>query len=101
MRIQIEGQVVYFRPENEREARELDRLWKVLTVCEGENRKIQPMGIYTPGATEAAQFFIEGVKPAVSPEKTIRYVCMICNRMEEHPAGKAPICCGQPMIPMD
>ncbi len=101
MRILIEGQVVQLIPENTQERQELNHLWQTLTVCEGENRRLQPMGIYTPGGTEAARFYIEGAAPAVSSEKPLRYVCTICNRFEEHPAGQAPICCGQPMVPMD
>jgi len=101
MRIEIEGQVVSFYPENEREAQELNRLWQALVECEGENHRLEPMGIFTPGGTEAARFYLQGGRPAVSPERKIRYYCPICNRYEEHPAGKAPVCCGQPMIPMD
>ncbi len=101
MRINVEGQVVYFIPENEREIQELNELWQKIIVCEGENKRLLPMGVFSPGSTEAAQFYIEGAKPAQSPKKVIRYMCTICNRFEEHPAGEAPVCCGQAMIPMD
>lgn len=105
MRIEIEGAIIRLIPENEREVSELNSLWELVARCEEENRKLLPLGVYVPGSTPYAQFYVEGLKVSTSPHREIRkirYVCMICNRMEEYPEDKpTPICCGQPMYRMD
>lgn len=105
MRIEIEGAVVRLIPENEREAQELNKLWELVARCEEENRKLLPLGIYVPRTSPYAQFYVEGLSLKADVKKGIkkvRYVCMICNRMEEYPEDSpTPICCGQPMYNMD
>ncbi|MCS7150585.1 MAG: hypothetical protein N2Z40_06765 [Caldimicrobium sp.] len=105
MRIEIEGAVVRLIPETERERMELNGLWELVAKCEEENRKLLPLGMYVPGSSAYAQFYVEGLKAQADPTKglrKLRYVCMICNRMEEYPEDKpTPICCGQPMYNMD
>ncbi len=106
MRIEIDKQIVKFIPENEREEEELNKLWQYVVSCEGESFRLVPIGMYVPGSSKEAMFQVEGIKldskaAAAPPKKKIRYVCMECNRMEEYPPGEAPVCCGQPMHPMD
>ncbi|HHI97291.1 MAG TPA: hypothetical protein ENJ96_05500 [Thermodesulfatator atlanticus] len=104
MRIEIDKQIIKFVPENQKEEEELNKLWQYVVSCEGESFKLVPIGVYVPGSTPEAMFQVEGIKistPQPTATKKIRYVCMECNRMEEYPAGEAPICCGQPMHPMD
>lgn len=105
MKIEIEGAIIKFIPETQREAEELDALWKLVARCDEENRKILPLGVYVPGSSPYAQFYVEGLKTKAEPERVVRkvrYVCMICNRMEEYPeSAPNPVCCGQPMYCMD
>ncbi len=106
MKIEIEKQIVRFIPETQEESEALNRLWQYIVSCEGESFKLVPIGLYAPGATEAAQFQVEGLKvkpePVTSPGEKIRYVCMECNRMEEYaPGEEPPVCCGQPMHRLD
>ncbi|OAG26844.1 hypothetical protein [Thermodesulfatator autotrophicus] len=105
MKIEIDKQIVKFTPENEKEVQELNKLWQYVVACEGESFKLVPIGMFVPGTSKEAMFQTEGLKvetaQVTTPKKKIRYVCMECNRMEEFPEGEAPVCCGQPMHPMD
>ncbi|MCS7199885.1 MAG: hypothetical protein N2327_03970 [Caldimicrobium sp.] len=105
MKIEIEGAIIRLIPESDREVKELNALWELIARCEEENRKLLPLGMYVPGSSEYAQFYVEGLKAEVKPKvelRKIRYVCMICNRMEEYTEDRpTPICCGQPMYSMD
>ncbi len=104
MRIQIDKQIVKFVPENTQEEAELNKLWQYVVSCAEESFRLVPIGIYVPGSSKEAMFRVEGLKMKdqdMSSAPKIRYVCMECNRMEEYPPGQAPICCGQPMHPMD
>ncbi len=105
MKIEIEGAVVKLIPENKRETQELNKLWELVARCEEENRKLLPLGMYVPGSSPYAQFYVEGLSAKADPQKSVRkvrYVCMICNRMEEYSEDRpTPICCGQPMYNMD
>lgn len=105
MKIEIEGAIIKLIPESDREIEDLNRMWELIARCEEENRKILPLGIYVPGTSPYAQFYIEGIQAKADLRKNIRrvrYVCMICNRMEEYPEDRpTPICCGQPMHNMD
>ncbi|MFN3406766.1 MAG: hypothetical protein ACK40E_03445 [Caldimicrobium sp.] len=103
MKIDIEGSIIKLIPENEREIEELNKLWQLLARCEEENRKLLPLGHFVPQSTPYMQFYIEGLNLKASYQSPkVRYICMICNRMEEYPEEKpTPICCGQPMYKMD
>jgi len=105
MKIEIEGAVIRLIPESEREVKELNELWELVARCEEENRKLLPLGVYVPGSSPYAQFYVEGLSRKVEPSKVIRkvrYVCMICNRMEEYPEDRpTPVCCSQPMHNLD
>jgi len=105
MKIRIDGAIIHLILETQEEVNSLDRLWKVIGMCESENRKLLPLGHFIPGVSESAQFYVEGLerKSDLSDSiKKIRYVCMICNRMEEYlEASPNPVCCGRPMYRMD
>lgn len=81
MKIEIEGAIIKLIPENEREVSELNNLWELVARCEEENRKLLPLGVYVPGSTPYAQFYVEGLKVSTSTHREIRkirYVCMVC-----------------------
>jgi len=59
MRIELEGTLLKFIPENEREKTELNQLWTAIIDCVRENRKLVPVGEYIPGIKEIAVFNIE------------------------------------------
>ncbi|MBA2848737.1 hypothetical protein G4V39_02060 [Thermosulfuriphilus ammonigenes] len=103
MKFEFDKQIVRFIPETKEEEAALDRLWKYLVECEGESRKLVPLGIYMPGTSTEAQFQVEGYVMTQSPsQETVRYYCPVCNRYEEIPAGsEPPVCCNQPMVAMD
>jgi len=46
-------------PENDREKKELNQLWNVIIDCVKDNKKLVPVGQYTPGIKEVATFHIE------------------------------------------
>ena len=105
MKIKIDGAIIHFIPETQEEIKDLDHLWKVIGMCETENRKLLPLGHFVPGVSESAQFYVEGLKAKSNPYTStnkIRYVCMVCNRMEEYPeTSPNAICYGKPMYRMD
>jgi len=59
MRIELEGTLIKFIPENDREKTELNQLWTLIIDCVRENRKLVPVGEYIPGIKEVAVFNIE------------------------------------------
>lgn len=59
MRIQLEGTLLRFTPESDREKEELNQLWNVVVDCARQNRKLVPVGNYVPGIQDAAVFNIE------------------------------------------
>ena len=59
MKIELEGSLIRFRPENEREADELNQLWTIIIDCVKDNRKLVPVGEYIKGMKEVATFNIE------------------------------------------
>lgn len=59
MKIELEGTLLRFIPENDREKQELNQLWTVIIDCARENRKLVPVGEYIPGIKEVAVFNIE------------------------------------------
>ena len=59
MKIELEGSLIKFNPENEREAEELNQLWNIVIDCVKENRKLVPVGEYLKGIKEVATFNIE------------------------------------------
>ncbi|MDH4164284.1 MAG: hypothetical protein OEW15_16595 [Nitrospirota bacterium] len=59
MKIELEGSLLKFIPENAREKDELNQLWNIVIDCVKENRKLVPVGQYIPGMKEVATFNIE------------------------------------------
>ncbi len=59
MKIELEGSLLKLKPENEREATELNQLWTLVVDCAKENKKLVPVGEYLPGVKEIAVFNIE------------------------------------------
>lgn len=59
MKIELEGSLLKFIPENKREKEELNQLWNIVIDCVRENRKLVPVGEYLPGIKEVATFNIE------------------------------------------
>lgn len=59
MRIELEGSLLKFMPENAREKEELNQLWNIVIDCVNQNRKLVPVGEYLPGIKEVATFNIE------------------------------------------
>jgi hypothetical protein len=62
MKIQMEGTLVEFRPENENEVKELSVLWDLIVDCVQSNRKLVPVGEFVPNHPEknkVARFNIE------------------------------------------
>lgn len=59
MKIELEGSLLKFIPENAREKEELNQLWNIVIDCVKENRKLVPVGQYIPGMKEVATFNIE------------------------------------------
>lgn len=59
MKISVDKNVVEFTPENEQETASLELLWRVVIDCEGNNKKIVPIGQFVPGHDKLARFHIE------------------------------------------
>ena len=56
MKIELEGKLLKMIPENDREKKELNQLWNVIIDCVKDNKKLVPVGQYTPGIKEVATF---------------------------------------------
>ena len=59
MKIELEGTLIKFIPENDREKQELNQLWTIMIDCVKENKKLVPVGQYIPQMKEVAVFNIE------------------------------------------
>ncbi len=59
MRMELEGTLLKFTPENDREKEELNQLWTIVIGCASEGKKLVPVGQYLPGIKEVAVFNIE------------------------------------------
>jgi len=59
MKIELEGTLIKFIPENAREKEELNQLWTIMIDCVKENKKLVPVGQYIPQMKEVAVFNIE------------------------------------------
>ena len=59
MKIEREGTLIKFTPENDRESDELDHLWKLVIDCVKDNKKLVPVGEYIKGIKEVATFNVE------------------------------------------
>ena len=59
MKIELEGTLIKFTPENEREKTELNQLWVIVVGCVDQGKKLVPVGEYLPGIKEVATFNME------------------------------------------
>jgi len=59
MKIEMEGTLIKFTPENEREKTELNQLWVIVVGCIDDGKKLVPVGEYLPGIKEVATFNME------------------------------------------
>ena len=59
MKINLEKNFVEFVPENDREAENLEALWRVVVDCVKFNKKLVPIGEYLPSKNTVARFAIE------------------------------------------
>ena len=59
MKIELEGTLIRFTPENEREKTELNQLWVIVIGCIDNGKKLVPVGEYLPGIKEVATFNME------------------------------------------
>ena len=109
MQINIEKNLVEFTPENAEETKKLEVLWKTMVDCVRFNRKLVPVGEYTPGKNTLARFQIEGIKggsvdefPEVYVDEDCRCYCQTCNKYVALKKGdRIPPCCGKLMEIMD
>ncbi len=59
MKIDIEGTLLKMTPETGKEKEDLAKLWNTVVSCIKDNKKLVPVGQYTPGLKEVAMFTIE------------------------------------------
>jgi len=59
MRINRDENLVELIPESENEAQELSALWDAVVDCVKFNKKLVPIGEFTPGKNDRATFHIE------------------------------------------
>jgi hypothetical protein len=59
MKIEMEGTLLKMTPENSQEKEDLAKLWNTVVSCIKDNKKLVPVGQYTPGLKEVAMFNIE------------------------------------------
>ena len=109
MKIRIEKDIVTFTPEHAAEASELEALWIKLSNCLGDNKSLEPLGLYVPAENKTATFHIAGLseqeKKAIpeirAPYDTDVY-CVTCNKTVHVKAGEViPFCCGVLMEILD
>ena len=107
MKIEINKNLVDFKPGNEQEVAELEKLWRLLVSCTSTSKNLVPVGAYVPGQNDAASFYIEGLdeeeaKTDKDAEATESFCCTICNKyIFLKPGETAPLCCGIPMKRID
>ena len=109
MKIRIDKDIVQFTPEHAAEAAELEALWIKMGNCVGENKSLEPLGVYIPSENKTAQFHIAGLneqEKAAIPEIRAPYdsdvYCVTCNKTVQVKAGeKIPFCCGRLMELLD
>jgi hypothetical protein len=109
MKIRIDKDIVTFTPEHAAEAAELEALWVKMGNCVGENKSLEPIGVYLPTENKTATFHIAGLsetEKAAVPEIRAPYdtdvYCVTCNKTVQVKAGEIiPFCCGRMMEILD
>ena len=59
MKIEINNDLVEFKPETKDEAAQLQQLWNIVLDCVKSNLKLVPVGEYVPGKSTVARFHLE------------------------------------------
>lgn len=109
MQIKIEKNLVEFTPENPDEKSKIEALWNLMVDCMRFNKKLVPVGEYSPAKNDFARFVIEGEAggsgdefPEVYAEADCRCYCQTCNKYVELKQGdRIPPCCGKLMEVLD
>ena len=109
MKIRIDKDIVTFTPENAAETTELEALWVKMGNCVGDNKSLEPMGVYIPSENKTATVHIAGLneqEKASVPEVRAPYdtdvYCVTCNKTVQVKAGEViPFCCGRLMEILD
>ncbi len=109
MQINIDKNIVEFKPEGDGEAKKLEELWKVVVDCVRFNKKLAPIGEYTSQKNDFARFAIEGLDSGNTDEYAEIYAdedctcyCQTCNKYINLKAkDRIPPCCGKLMEVFD
>jgi hypothetical protein len=109
MKIVYQKKIVALTPDTAEERVMLQAVWRLLIDCNGEARKLAPIGEFVTAKHHPAQFVIEGPGaeklpeyPLVVVDEDCKVCCDICNRMQDLKRGdKIPLCCGKMMEFMD
>lgn len=103
MKLNIDKNLVEFKPESPEETASLENLWRILIDCVFDSRKLTPVGEYIPSKKNAASFFIEDLQ--IDDTKATQdgvFYCAICNKsVELHQGNEIPLCCGKMMELID
>ena len=102
MKIRIDKDIVTFIPEHAAETAELEALWIKMGNCVGENKRLEPIGVYVPSEKNVATFHIEGLSkeeadaiPEIRAPYDTDVYCVTCNKTQHIKAGEVvPFCCG-------
>jgi len=109
MKIRLDKAIVEFVPETPAETAELEALWVRMGNCVGDNKKLEPIGVYIPAENNVARFTMTGLSeeeelavPAfIAPYDTDVY-CATCNKTVHVKKGEQiPMCCGKLMEILD
>ena len=109
MQINIEKNLVEFKPENPEETLKLEALWRTMVDCVRFNKKLVPIGQYIPQQNDFARFAIEGLEgasadeyPEVYVDQECQCICYTCNKYVMLKNGdRIPPCCGKLMEVLD
>lgn len=108
MKINIEKNLVEFTPENTKETKELEALWRLIVDCVRFNKKLVPIGEYVPQKDNFARFTIEGMADedkdyvVAYADNDCKCYCQVCNKYVELKQGdQIPPCCGRLMEAVD
>lgn len=108
MKIEIEKNLVQFFPEGAEEKAKLQLLWQMMVDCVGTNKKMVPVGEYSPAKHHSATFMIEDLAANQQAYEVVRVdfdcrcYCQVCNKFVDIKKGEAiPICCGRLMEIID
>ena len=103
MKINIDKNLVEFKPESSQETTDLEKLWRILIDCVSDTKKLTPVGEYVPSKKNAASFYIEGLQ--IDDTKACQdgvYYCSVCNKsVDLHQGDEIPLCCGKTMELID